>query len=125
MKRIDESDDRCLAVEGERCRNLRISDCSCRYRGKHTHPPTLESADRAIAWRSREREGFSEKEIDLKARAAHYVANRAHHSDVGGAQPASMGLSEDIYQEGLRIPPVNLVRKGVVQRDVLAMLLAR
>jgi N-methylhydantoinase B len=53
-----------------------------------------------------------------------YVANRAHHSDVGGAQPASMGLSEDIYQEGLRIPPVTLVRKGVVQRDVLAMLLA-
>ena len=35
-----------------------------------------------------------------------------------------MGLSEDIYQEGLRIPPVTLVRKGVVQRDVLAMLLA-
>src|SRR5208337_5352857 len=40
------------------------------------------------------------------------------------AQPASMGLSEDIYQEGLRIPPVALVRQGVVQRDVLAVLLA-
>jgi len=53
-----------------------------------------------------------------------YVANRAHHSDVGGAQPASMGLSEDIYQEGLRIPPVTLIRKGDVQRDVLAILLA-
>jgi N-methylhydantoinase B len=53
-----------------------------------------------------------------------YVANRAHHSDIGGAQPASMGLSEDIYQEGLRIPPVTLVRKGAVQRDVLAVLLA-
>src|SRR5947208_13932224 len=35
-------------------------------------------------------------------RPVFYVANRAHHSDVGGAQPASMGLSEDIYQEGLR-----------------------
>jgi len=53
-----------------------------------------------------------------------YVANRAHHSDIGGAQPASMGLSEDIYQEGLRIPPVTLVRKGAVERDVLAVLLA-
>src|SRR5438094_4798159 len=31
-----------------------------------------------------------------------YVANRAHHSDIGGAQPASMGLSEEVYQEGLR-----------------------
>lgn len=53
-----------------------------------------------------------------------YVANRAHHSDIGGAQPTSMGLSEEIYQEGLRIPPVLLVRNGKPQRDVLAMLLA-
>jgi len=58
------------------------------------------------------------------ARAAFYVANRAHHSDIGGAQPASMGLSEEVYQEGLRIPPVALARGGRIQRDVLAMLLA-
>jgi N-methylhydantoinase B len=53
-----------------------------------------------------------------------YVANRAHHADIGGAQPASMGLSEEIYQEGLRIPPVALARSGKIQRDVLALLLA-
>jgi N-methylhydantoinase B len=53
-----------------------------------------------------------------------YVANRAHHSDIGGAQPASMGLSEEIYQEGLRIPPVALVRGGKIQRDVMAMILS-
>jgi N-methylhydantoinase B len=53
-----------------------------------------------------------------------YVANRAHHADVGGAQPASMGLNEEIYQEGLRIPPVALVRGGKIQRDILAILLA-
>ena len=53
-----------------------------------------------------------------------YVANRAHHSDVGGAQPASMGLSEEIYQEGLRIPPVLLARSGRIEWDVMAMLLA-
>jgi N-methylhydantoinase B len=53
-----------------------------------------------------------------------YVANRAHHSDIGGAQPASMGLSEEIYQEGLRIPPVALARGGKIQRDILAVLLA-
>jgi N-methylhydantoinase B len=64
------------------------------------------------------------RRVGRKSRPVFYVANRAHHSDVGGAQPASMGLSEDIYQEGLRIPPVHLVRKGTVQRDVLAMLLA-
>jgi N-methylhydantoinase B len=59
-----------------------------------------------------------------KRQPVFYVANRAHHSDIGGAQPASMGLSEDIYQEGLRIPPVTLVRKGVVQGDMLTLLLA-
>jgi N-methylhydantoinase B len=53
-----------------------------------------------------------------------YVANRAHHADVGGAQPASMGLSQEIYQEGLRIPPVALARGGKIQRGVLAILLA-
>jgi N-methylhydantoinase B len=58
------------------------------------------------------------------ARPVFYVANRAHHSDVGGAQPASMGLSEEIYQEGLRIPPVALARNGTIQQDVLRMLLA-
>jgi N-methylhydantoinase B len=54
----------------------------------------------------------------------YYVANRAHHSDIGGAVPASMGLSEEIYQEGLRIPPVLVVRHGELQRDMMAMLLA-
>jgi N-methylhydantoinase B len=53
-----------------------------------------------------------------------YVANRAHHSDIGGAQPASMGLTEDIYQEGLRIPPVLLARRRKIERDALALLLA-
>ena len=59
-----------------------------------------------------------------KSKPVFYVANRAHHSDMGGAQPASMGLSEEIYQEGLRIPPVLLMHNGKPQRDVLAMLLA-
>ncbi|MBI4164768.1 MAG: hydantoinase B/oxoprolinase family protein [Acidobacteria bacterium] len=53
-----------------------------------------------------------------------YVASRAHHSDIGGAQPASMGLSEEIYQEGLRIPPVALARDGQIQPDVMRILLA-
>ncbi|MGO9084923.1 MAG: hydantoinase B/oxoprolinase family protein [Candidatus Sulfotelmatobacter sp.] len=52
-----------------------------------------------------------------------YVASRAHHADVGGAYPGSMGLCREIYQEGVRIPPVKLVRAGAMNRDVLAMLL--
>jgi N-methylhydantoinase B len=40
--------------------------------------------------------------------AAFFVANRAHHADVGGMYPGSMGLCREIYQEGIRIPPVKL-----------------
>src|SRR6266446_5872245 len=52
-----------------------------------------------------------------------YVASRAHHADVGGAYPGSMGLCREIYQEGLRIPPVRIRRAGRMERDVLALLL--
>jgi N-methylhydantoinase B len=52
-----------------------------------------------------------------------YVASRAHHADVGGTYPGSMGLCREIYQEGFRIPPVRLTRAGIVDRDVLALLL--
>jgi N-methylhydantoinase B len=40
--------------------------------------------------------------------AAFFVANRAHHADVGGMYPGSMGLCREIYQEGIRIPPLKL-----------------
>ncbi len=52
-----------------------------------------------------------------------YVASRAHHADVGGAFPGSMGLCREVYQEGLRIPPVKLMRAGTMDRDVLSLLL--
>jgi len=53
-----------------------------------------------------------------------YVANRAHHSDVGGMSPGSMPVAREIYQEGLIIPPVCLVRGDKPVPDLLAMLLA-
>lgn len=52
-----------------------------------------------------------------------FVASRAHHADVGGAYPGSMGLCREIYQEGFRIPPVLIRRKGEIQHDVLRLLL--
>jgi len=52
-----------------------------------------------------------------------YVASRAHHADVGGAYAGSMGLCREIYQEGFRIPPVKLMRAGIMQSDILALLL--
>ena len=52
-----------------------------------------------------------------------YVASRAHHADVGGAYAGSMGLCREIYQEGVRIPPVKLMRRGAMNADVLTLLL--
>src|SRR5580698_5001546 len=53
-----------------------------------------------------------------------YVANRAHHADVGGMSPGSMPLAREIYQEGLRIPPVLLMAGGKVRGDVMRIILA-
>jgi len=58
------------------------------------------------------------------SRPLFYVANRAHHADIGGATPGSMGLATDIYGEGLRIPPIRIVRGGVVDADTMRLLLA-
>ena len=52
-----------------------------------------------------------------------YVANRAHHADVGGAFAGSMGPANEIFQEGIRIPPVRIVRGGEVNREILDLIL--
>ena len=53
-----------------------------------------------------------------------YVANRAHHSDIGGMVPGSMPLSTEIFQEGLIIPPVYLKKNGLLQNDVYDIILS-
>ncbi len=53
-----------------------------------------------------------------------FVANRAHHSDVGGMSPGSMPLASDIYQEGLIIPPIKILDKGKLVEDILNLILA-
>ena len=59
-----------------------------------------------------------------RARPDFYVANRAHHADVGGAEPGSMAPMRDVHGEGLRIPPLTLVRRGRVDPETLGLLLA-
>jgi N-methylhydantoinase B len=54
---------------------------------------------------------------------AFYVSTRAHHADVGGSFPGSMGPAREIYQEGLRIPPVRIVRGGALDREMLDLIL--
>ncbi|MCW5983037.1 MAG: hydantoinase B/oxoprolinase family protein [Bryobacteraceae bacterium] len=50
------------------------------------------------------------------------LANRAHHSDVGGISPGSMPLAREIYQEGIRIPPLLLASRGRIRRDILDLI---
>ena len=54
-----------------------------------------------------------------------YLANLAHHVDVGGGAPASIGAFREVFQEGVVIPPVKLVRGGTVVRDVFDLVLAQ
>jgi N-methylhydantoinase B len=54
---------------------------------------------------------------------AFYVSNRAHHADVGGAFAGSMGPASEIFQEGLRIPPIRMVRAGQLDRETLDLIL--
>ncbi len=52
-----------------------------------------------------------------------YVANRAHHSDVGGMSSGSMPLATSIFQEGMIIPPLKLVKKGKLDKQLMSFFL--
>lgn len=52
------------------------------------------------------------------------IANMAHHVDIGGITPGSMAThATEVFQEGVRIPPLRLYRAGALAEDVLALLL--
>ena len=53
-----------------------------------------------------------------------FAANRAHHIDVGGASPGSFPISEEIFSEGIRIPPVKYYTRDRVNREVMELVLA-
>src|SRR6202042_156864 len=54
-----------------------------------------------------------------------YVANLAHHVDVGGGAPASIGAFREVFQEGFIIPPVKIVAGGKIVPDVFRLILAQ
>lgn len=82
-----------------------------------------EKRERSPGFRGRGPFGYRSGQVRGSLSPDFYVASRAHHADVGGAYPGSMGLCREIYQEGVRIPPVKLMRAGEMQVDVLALLL--
>lgn len=60
---------------------------------------------------------------EAREKPSFYVAARAHHSDVGGMFAGSMGPAREIFQEGIRIPPIRIARSGEVQTDLLRLIL--
>ena len=54
---------------------------------------------------------------------AFWTLNRAHQSDIGGSAPGSYNPSAtEIWQEGIRIPPLKLYERGVLRDDLLEMI---
>lgn len=53
-----------------------------------------------------------------------FVANRAHHADIGGSAAGSMTISRELYQEGLIIPPIKLVKQDETNQAVMDLILA-
>ena len=62
--------------------------------------------------------------VFIGKRIVAFVANIAHHADVGGMVPGSeAAVCKSIYQEGVRIPPVRIMRAGQLNRDVFDIIL--
>jgi N-methylhydantoinase B/acetone carboxylase, alpha subunit len=57
-------------------------------------------------------------------RPVFYVANRAHHADIGGMSAGSMPLSTTLYQEGLIIPPLKIMQQGEPDRQLIQLILS-
>lgn len=67
-----------------------------------THLPDVTMVAPVFDWESAELRGF--------------VANRAHHADIGCETPGSMPVSSTLEEEGVLIPPTLLLRKQCVQK---------
>jgi N-methylhydantoinase B len=92
-----------------------------------THLPDVTMVAAVFGERSQKTKGRKKSSSSSRtptARPLYYVANRAHHADIGGATPGSMGRADEIYQEGLRIPPVRLMVGGIVNDDVMRLISA-
>lgn len=63
--------------------------------------------------------------VHFKGELVGFVASLAHHVDVGGGAPASIGPFREIFQEGIIIPPVKLVKRGEIDDDIFRLILAQ
>ena len=51
-----------------------------------------------------------------------FVANRAHHANIGATSPGSMPISSTLEEEGIIIPPTHIQRDGQLDHEVLRQL---
>ncbi len=59
----------------------------------------------------------------IEERCVGILANLAHHVDIGGIAPGGMPtISTEIFQEGLRIPPVRIKKRGQVDEELVALI---
>src|SRR5690606_3761080 len=53
-----------------------------------------------------------------------WVTSRIHWPDIGGIAAGSSSVTDEILKEGLRVPPVKILERGVIREDVLRLILA-
>ncbi|MDE0186116.1 MAG: hydantoinase B/oxoprolinase family protein [Candidatus Poribacteria bacterium] len=89
--------------------------------------PVYHGASRSVCPDNSERNGAknTEEHREQTLELFGYVANLAHHVDVGGGAPASIGAFREVYQEGIIIPPVKLVRRGEIVQDIFRLVLGQ
>jgi N-methylhydantoinase B len=58
--------------------------------------------------------------VFVKENLVGFVANRAHHADIGSDSPGSMPISNRLEEEGLVIPPSRLIRRGKLDEKMMS-----
>ena len=63
--------------------------------------------------------------IFYKGELVCFSVGHVHNTDVGGAVPASLSRANtEIFQEGIRIPPRKLYKKGEIDEELLGVILS-
>jgi N-methylhydantoinase B len=101
-----------------------IADCGLRIADSKKQSPARPAREASGRTSAESRPSSLQSAIRNPQSANFYVANRAHHADIGGGSPGSMGMAVDVYGEGLRIPPVKIVRGGQADESLMKVLLA-
>lgn len=61
--------------------------------------------------------------VFVEGRRVGFLANMAHHVDVGGSSPASLGVNRELFQEGIILPPTRIAVGGEIDDNVLKLIL--